>query len=133
MTERITKADLDRQIRDLNSTRWVHRGLSADAPDYSLDWAYGGVRVVDDNGGRDVTVRGTKREIYNILRGMMYVARDQQNPRPPRTPSHWRQNPDGTFTLYQEDGTSFVTEMGDSYINGRFVAGVRTSKSRKAE
>ena len=62
MTERITKADLDRQIRDLNSTRWVHRGLSADAPDYSLDWAYGGVRVVDDNGSRDVTARGTKRD-----------------------------------------------------------------------
>ena len=25
MSERITKADLDRQIRNLNSTRWVHR------------------------------------------------------------------------------------------------------------
>ena len=78
MSERITKADLDRQILDLNSARWIHRHLKSDAPAYSLDWAYGGVRVVDDNGSRDVTVRGTKREIYNILRGMVYVARDQR-------------------------------------------------------
>jgi hypothetical protein len=64
MAERITKTDLQKHILRLNT---------ATGQDYDLDWAYGGVRVVRSEGSYDVTVRGSKREIYNILRGMVYA------------------------------------------------------------
>ena len=64
---KVTKKDLDRSVERLAEITGV---------DYSLNWAYGGVRVVRQvgAGSKDVTVRGSKREIYNILRGMDDVA-----------------------------------------------------------
>lgn len=63
--ERITKRDLTTQIHMLNKITGA---------DYDFDWAYGGVKVVHENGSQDVTVRGTKREIYNMLHGMLHIA-----------------------------------------------------------
>ena len=91
MAERITKTDLQKHIQWLNT---------ATGEDYDLDWAYGGVRVVRLNGSCDpqavwrtvVSVRGSKREIYNILRGMVYVAElinETLDPRY-RRPAHLR-------------------------------------------
>ena len=69
MAERITKTDLQKYIQRLNTST----SKTVDDVDYGLDWTYNGVRVVRCNGSCDVTVRGSKREIYNILRGMVYA------------------------------------------------------------
>tara|TARA_B100000949_G_C14257395_1_gene441196 strand:+ start:1188 stop:1403 length:216 start_codon:yes stop_codon:yes gene_type:complete len=61
----IKKAELERQVRMLNN---VTDG------DYSLDWAYGGVRVERAGGSVDVTERGSKRAVHAMLRGMIHVA-----------------------------------------------------------
>ena len=63
--EKVTKRDIERRVERLAEITGV---------DYSLDWAYGGVRVMRNSGSSNVTVRGSKREIYNILRGMDDVA-----------------------------------------------------------
>jgi hypothetical protein len=62
---RIKKSNLECQVRVLNR---ITEG------NYSLGWAYGGVRVERANGSIDVTERGSKREVYAMLRGMIHVA-----------------------------------------------------------
>tara|TARA_R110002020_G_scaffold221767_2_gene429936 strand:- start:52 stop:378 length:327 start_codon:yes stop_codon:yes gene_type:complete len=61
----IKKADLEKQVRLLNS---ITEG------NYSLGWAYGGVRVERADGSIDVTERGSKQAVYAMLRGMVHVA-----------------------------------------------------------
>lgn len=65
----ITKAELKNQVRLLNS---ITEG------NYSLGWGYGGVRVERADGSIDVTERGSKREVYAMLRGMVHVALHQR-------------------------------------------------------
>jgi len=62
---RIKKSDLESQVRLLNDVT---------GDDYSLGWAYGGVRVHRANESIDVTWRGSKREVYAMLGGMIHVA-----------------------------------------------------------
>jgi len=61
MAYRVTKAMLDKQIDWLNK---ISGG------DYCLGWAYGGVRVEAEQGSRDISPRGTKREVSMYLRVM---------------------------------------------------------------
>tara|TARA_B100001013_G_scaffold342032_1_gene267397 strand:- start:473 stop:745 length:273 start_codon:yes stop_codon:yes gene_type:complete len=63
--ERVTKQDLERAVQLLNDVT---------CEDYSLGWAYGGVRVERANESVSVTRRGTKREVYAMLLGMLHVA-----------------------------------------------------------
>jgi hypothetical protein len=62
---RIKKSDLESQVRLLNNVT---------GDDYSLGWAYGGVRVERANESIDVTWRGSKRDVYAMLGGMIHVA-----------------------------------------------------------
>ena len=66
--ERITKENMRSMIDTLNGLKPMR-----DA-EFGLDYAYGGVRLVKrykaTGGESDLTVRGTTREIYNIMRGI---------------------------------------------------------------
>ena len=61
---RITQHDLESVIKALNEDV-IGNG------DYDLDWAYGGVRVVQSNGSIDVSPRGTKRETLEWIGGFI--------------------------------------------------------------
>jgi hypothetical protein len=63
---RITKAHLERQVGILN--RITGGG-------YLLGWAYGGVRLEGDNGSRDISPRGSKREVSAYLTTAIQVMR----------------------------------------------------------
>jgi len=66
--DRITKANMYSMIDTLNQIKPM------EGAKFGLDWAYGGVRLVKvwsaTGGESDLTVRGTMREIYNIMRGI---------------------------------------------------------------
>ena len=66
--ERITKENMYSMIDTLNRIKPM------DGAEFGLDYAYGGVRLVkrykESGGESDLTVRGTTREIYNIMRGI---------------------------------------------------------------
>ena len=64
--DRITKRDLYRRLDLLNHY------IGEDA--YDLSWANGGVRIYEAGEGEYVGLRGTKRDIYNVLGGMCDVA-----------------------------------------------------------
>ena len=86
--ERVTKQDLEQAVRLLNIIT---------SEDYSLGWAYGGVRVERANESVDVTRRGTKREVYAMLLGMLHVAgrlrpRALKLPKFASTTRDWRQS-----------------------------------------
>lgn len=81
MSNRVTQKDLEILVSDLND------GLGFNAVNcktqyivgcYQLDYAYGGVKLVkiQSTGGGQTTVSnsgyGTKKELYNFLRGMAY-------------------------------------------------------------
>lgn len=71
--ERTTKAHLDSMIDTLNQLHPI------DGAKFALDYAYGGVRLVkryDRTGGEsDLSIRGTKTEIYNMLRAAENILR----------------------------------------------------------
>jgi hypothetical protein len=54
--ERVTKQMLNRQVSMINE--------NAGKPIVSLGWAYGGVRLESADGGKNLSCRGTKQEIY---------------------------------------------------------------------
>lgn len=66
--DRITRAHLQSMIDTLNRIKPM------EGAHFALDRAYGGYRLVkryDATGGeRDLTNRGTAREIYDIMRGI---------------------------------------------------------------
>ena len=66
--ERITKAHLHSMIDTLNRIKPM------EGAQFGLDIAYGGYRLVKrysaTGGERDLTNRGTAREIYDIMRGI---------------------------------------------------------------
>ena len=66
--DRITKANMYSMIDTLNDIKPM------DSASFGLDWAYGGVRLVKrykaTGAEADLTIRGTSREIYNIMRGI---------------------------------------------------------------
>lgn len=64
----IKESDLKRMVEDLNNTK-------QSIYPYSLDFAYGGVKLVQDckgGGCRAISCNGygTKRELYNFIKGM---------------------------------------------------------------
>ena len=61
---KITKAHLERQVGILN--RITGGG-------YLLGWANGGVRLEGDSGARDISPRGTKREVSAHLTTVIQV------------------------------------------------------------
>ena len=71
--EHTTKAHLDSMIDTVNQLHPMQGAKIA------LDYAYGGVRIVkryDKTGGEsDLSARGTKTEIYNMLRAIEGVLR----------------------------------------------------------
>jgi ATP-dependent DNA ligase len=75
--ERITKAMLETRVKNLNEILPINKKC------FALDIAYGGIRLVlreNSNGGVDgITKRGTTREIYDIIDGMLYFLRLQQD------------------------------------------------------
>ena len=66
--EHTTKAHLESMIDTLNQMHPM------EGAKFALDYAYGGVRLVkryDKTGGEsDLSIRGTKTEIYNIMRAI---------------------------------------------------------------
>lgn len=78
MTDRITQADLENLLSEINRKRHGTPKPKYGTPlAYMLDYAYGGVKLVQmcDNGTgqRDISAGGfgTKRELYNFMRGMV--------------------------------------------------------------
>jgi len=70
MSNRVTKDILNRQIEWLNTLT---------GGTYSLGYAYGGVvRIEAEAGGRDVSPRGTKRQISTMLGVTIRVVLDLQ-------------------------------------------------------
>jgi len=69
MSNRVTKEILDRQIEWLNTLT---------GGTYSLGYAYGGLRLEAEAGGRDVSPRGTKRQISTMLGVTIRVVLDLQ-------------------------------------------------------
>ena len=69
--ERITKQDLEHQIKVLNGHFGIRDWSYNTAGHFHIEYAYGDcrlVRVVNEGGGaRDISKRGTKREIYEKL------------------------------------------------------------------
>lgn len=63
---RITKKDLDIMLRDLN--RLTNNN-------YYLSYAYGKVRLVvkEGNGERNISVAGTKKEVYYVMDSIVNV------------------------------------------------------------
>jgi hypothetical protein len=83
MTNRVTKQDLANVLDRINAAagqnpapwtrdRCENGRWTANVGTYTLDWAYGGVRLVqivtDGGGERDITPRGTKRECLQMMR-----------------------------------------------------------------
>lgn len=68
MMDRTTKAHLDSMIDTLNNLHPM-KGAA-----FALDYSYGGVRLVKrysaTGGESDLSIRGTKTEIYNIMRAI---------------------------------------------------------------
>ena len=64
MADRVTKEMLNKQVD------WLNR---VSGGDYCLGWAYGGVRVEAERGARDITRRGSKRDISDYLLAMIAV------------------------------------------------------------
>ena len=66
--EHTTKAHLDAMIDTLNHLHPMNGAT------FGLDYAYGGVRLVKrysaTGGESDLSIRGTKTEIYNIMRAI---------------------------------------------------------------
>ena len=66
--ERITKANMYNMIDTLNCLKPM------EGAEFALNYAYGGVRLVKrykaTGGESDLTIRGTMREIYNIMCGI---------------------------------------------------------------
>ena len=96
---RITKNDLRAVLSRINTqtggaseayTKGADGRWRANAGTYVLDYAYGGVRLgqlCNESGGqRDITVRGTKREVYYMmhafLRGLEAAEGNQHNRQP---------------------------------------------------
>jgi len=69
MSNRVTKEILDRQVEWLNT---ITGGT------YCLGYAYGGVRIEAEAGGRDVSPRGSKRAISTMLGVMIRTVLDLQ-------------------------------------------------------
>jgi len=67
--ERVTKEQMYSMLEDLNRIKKM------DGAKFAFNWAYGGVRLVkryDATGGEaDLTDRGTSRQIYDIMRGIV--------------------------------------------------------------
>lgn len=72
MAERITLDRLKRVIQTLAATT----GQS-----YGLDQAYGGVKLTDAGGGRELSMRLTKSELYEQCWFAIQIIRDMQNGR----------------------------------------------------
>ena len=82
---RIKISDLEAVLRRINEATnnptepWTPQegspNLRASVGTYVLDFAYGGVRLcqITSDGGaqRDVTGRGTKREVYNLMHAFL--------------------------------------------------------------
>ena len=84
MSNRVTKEILDRQVEWLNT---ITGGT------YCLGYAYGGVRIEAEAGGRDVSPRGSKRAISTMLGVMIRTVLDLQqreNFRAGTVPAHER-------------------------------------------
>ena len=66
--ERITKKQMHSMIDTLNRIKPM------EGAEFGLNYAYGGVRLVKrykaTGGESDLTIRGTTREIYNIMCGI---------------------------------------------------------------
>jgi hypothetical protein len=64
---RTTKAQLENLVRIINNN--VHGGILERSPMYlySLDYAYGGVRLVYANGSRDISPRLSRGKLYDWL------------------------------------------------------------------
>lgn len=58
MTYRVTNDDLKKVLNLINKASGVEHGL---------DYAYGGVRLVKNNGSNDVLPRGTKKECFEFM------------------------------------------------------------------
>lgn len=85
MSERITKANLDHLLKQINlragSEDWEWRkredgkGLTSNVGHYVLDWAYGGValeRFCSDGGGVCTIIsRCTRRELWYRMRAYL--------------------------------------------------------------
>jgi len=69
MSERITKQDLERQVEVLNGYFGIRDSNAVGR--FEIEYAYGDCRLVrilnEGNGERDMSKRGTKREIYEKL------------------------------------------------------------------
>jgi hypothetical protein len=66
---RITQGHLERQVDILNSMT---------GGGYVLGWAYGGVRLEKDNGSRDISPRGTKRQVSEYVTTVIQVLSQEQ-------------------------------------------------------
>ena len=66
--ERTTKAHLNAMLDTLNELKPMK------GAEFGLDYAYGGVRLVKrykaTGGESDLSIRGTRTEIYNIMRAI---------------------------------------------------------------
>jgi len=96
---RITKRNLENVLSRINAQSgaaaeaWTQNSdgvWRANVGTYVLDYAYGGVRLgqlCNESGGqRDITVRGTKREVYHMmhafLRGLEAAEDNHHNRQP---------------------------------------------------
>jgi hypothetical protein len=84
MAHRINKAQLAAVLALINETTghsteaWTKGDdgrFRSNVGTYALDWAYGGVALVqfcnESGGERNITGRGTKRETYNQMRAFL--------------------------------------------------------------
>jgi hypothetical protein len=78
MTNRITQADLESLVKEINfKTLGIESPTHGTPESFELQYAYGGVKLVqrgDSGGYRDVSCDGygTKKQLYTFLRGMTY-------------------------------------------------------------
>ena len=66
---RIKKGYLKTQLRILSEITGI---------EYDIDYAYGGVRLVSKDGSRDISLRCTKRELYDQLWTTINVLRESK-------------------------------------------------------
>lgn len=73
--ERITEQDLERQVNVLNSYFGIQDSNAVGR--FQIEYAYGDCRLVrivnEGDGARDISKRGTKREIYEKLYAINHV------------------------------------------------------------
>ena len=63
--ERITTEDIEREVKVLNGYFGIQDSDTEGR--FDVDYAYGGCKLVRNNGSRNISKRGTKRELYEQL------------------------------------------------------------------